>query len=212
MSKSISIDQSHAVIQALVNNVDWNALDGDFLQELVIKKPREAGREFTDFLKNGARVQVVGSYWRDTNELKIQIPALPHPTLKELQEKYNFIFIKSIEVDESPTEPVTLVLGTVLRPDEKSINGTEYEYRLRSIDGKFGYQQGAWLVEHQDEYPDFKNLCGKVYIDLPGLKVLHDDGYRFFPYLDVGGGRWDLFWGWIVGGLGSGGRVARSGK
>ncbi len=210
MSKSISIDQSHSIIQVLANNVDWNALDGDLLQEKVIKQPREAGKEFTNFLQNGARVQIVGDYFRESGELRIEIPALPRPTLGELQKKYDFI--RSIESDDSPTEPVTLVLGTVLHSGESSINGTEYEYRLKSIGGKFGYQQGIWLVEHQDELPEFKKLCGEVYIDLPGLIVLGGDGRRSFPCLREYGGRWNLNWFWLGNVFRLDDRIARSGK
>ena len=58
MSKSVSIDQSHSVIQALANNVDWSVLDGEILQEQIIKNQKEAGKQFTAFLKNGGKVIV----------------------------------------------------------------------------------------------------------------------------------------------------------
>lgn len=211
MSKAVSRGQALQVSARVATQINWDELDGDALQSGVIDlTPENFGRRFTDFLKNGARVQIVGDYFKETGELTIQIPALPRPTLEQLQKRYSFI--KSIEADDSPTEPVTLVLGTVLRPDEKSINGMEYEYRLRSLDGKFGYQQGEWLVLHQDEYPDFMNLLGKIYIDLPGIKALRDDGGRDFPCLSQDGKRWCLRWDWFGTGLVSNGRVARSGK
>jgi hypothetical protein len=57
VSKSITIGQSHNVISVLANNVDWDVLDGNVLQE-VVNKPREAGAQFTAFLKNGGQVIV----------------------------------------------------------------------------------------------------------------------------------------------------------
>ena len=54
---SISIDQSHSVIQTLANNVDWRVMDSDILQK-IINNPREAGKQFTRFLKNGGRLFV----------------------------------------------------------------------------------------------------------------------------------------------------------
>ncbi len=58
MSKPVGIGQSHNVISILANNVDWSQLDGDTLQKDVIEDPVTAGRRFTEFLKNGARMVV----------------------------------------------------------------------------------------------------------------------------------------------------------
>ncbi len=153
---------------------------------------------------------MVGDYFRETGELKIQIPAIPRPTLEELQRKYSWI--KAIEFDNSPTEPVTLVLGTVFRSDENSINGREYEYRLRSVEGKFGYQQGLYLAKNQLVYPNFQKMRGKIYIDLPGLMVLNDGDSRRFPCLDGHGLLWVLRWPWIDSNFSSYHRVGHSGK
>ncbi len=142
-------------------------------------------------------------------KLNISIPALPRPTLKELQAKWPWI--QSIESDRSPEEATTLELDTVLNEGESYISGSEYESRIKDIP-VLGYQQGIWLVEHQDEFPEFKKLAGKIYIDLPGLIVPDGDGYRRFPCLNGDGERWGLFWGWVGRGLDSRGRLARSGK
>ncbi len=60
MSKSVGTAQSHAIIQALATNVDWSILDGEKLQDEVIKKPKEAGQRFTEFLKNGCQFIYIG--------------------------------------------------------------------------------------------------------------------------------------------------------
>ena len=71
-------------------------------------------------------------------------------------------------------------LATVLRDAaEGSINRPEYERRLASSLSKLlGYQQLAWLVEHQDKYPVFMDLLGKIYVDFSGLVVVDEDGDR----------------------------------
>ena len=77
-----------------------------------------------------------------------------------------------------------------------------------------GYQQAQWLVQHQDdpELAEFKALCGKFYIDFPGLIVVDADGYRGFACLHERGGRWFLGWGGVDDGLGQSGRVASARK
>jgi len=62
MGKLVNTKQSHAILQALASNVDWDVLDGDNLQQQVINNPKEAGAHFTIFLKNGARL---AKSWRE---------------------------------------------------------------------------------------------------------------------------------------------------
>ena len=56
----ISRDQSHAIMAALATNTDWDSIDfeGAGLQDRVMRDMVEAGRQFTTFLQNGARVIV----------------------------------------------------------------------------------------------------------------------------------------------------------
>ncbi len=156
-----------------------------------------------------AKLIAAAGFFRKMEDVAIQIPALPRPTIAEIQAKFSWI--KSIERDNSPTEAVTLSLGTVLRPDEGSVGGVEYERRIISLP-TLGYQQAVWLVDHQDEFPEFMALLGKVYIDFPGLVVVRENGDRDVPYLDQGGKRWYLHWDWLGHGQRSDGRVAVSGK
>ncbi len=53
MSKP-TIGQSHTVIQILATNVNWDVLDHTILQKIV-DDPKEAGKQFTAFLKNGGK-------------------------------------------------------------------------------------------------------------------------------------------------------------
>ena len=54
----ITIDQSHSIVAILATNANWEEVDFDEakLQDLVIRDPKEAGRQFTAFLRNGGRV------------------------------------------------------------------------------------------------------------------------------------------------------------
>jgi hypothetical protein len=150
-------------------------------------------------------------FWRALENISIPIPALKRPTLWDLRKQ--FPWIEKIEGDSSPTEAVTLRLGTVLRTDENRIGGEEYKRRLGLRSGTFhGYQQAVWLVEHQDEHPAFMALLGKVYIDFPGLVVVDGVGDRYCPCLFQDGSRWYPYWDWIGVDFGSGGRLASSCK
>ena len=209
---TISVKQRFTMLARLGEHIDWDSLATEQVQ-VGIREAQRAGAETTAFIRNGFRVQV-GDFFRETGELVIHIPALARPTLEQLREKYSWIRQENgIERDTSPTDPVTLKLGTVLRPDEEWIKGAEYEQRLApKLDISLGYQQALWLVEHQDQFPEFMALLGKVYIDFPGLVVVSVDGYRRFACLSRGGGRWCLLWRWIDNGLSQDGRVAISGK
>ena len=56
----ITVDQSQQIVATLVTNTAWEEIDfeGARLQDLVIRNPKEAGRQFTAFLKNGGRIIV----------------------------------------------------------------------------------------------------------------------------------------------------------
>ena len=137
-------------------------------------------------------------------KLNIAIPALPRPTLEELQNEWNWI--ARIEKDDSPETEVALEIGTVLKDGESRIGGREYGKRRPAA--RLGCQHAKWLVEHQDEFPGFAALLGKIYIDFPGLVVVHEDDDREVPYLNGVGGRWELRWDWADDVLGPDGRVA----
>ena len=193
--------------------MSWNELTVEQVQAGISGTKEEMeriGMETTAFVRNGFRMQM-GDFFRLTSELTIQIPALPRPTLEELQAKFNWV--KSIERDTSTTEATTLKLGTVLRTDETSINGKEYELRLApKLNVLFGYQHATWLVENQDKSPELMVLLGKIYIDFPGLVVVGSYGSRSIPCLNDGDRRWEQNWHWVGNDLNQNGRVAASSK
>ncbi len=154
----------------------------------------------------------VPNFLRDTGEFTVQIPALPRPTLEQLQAEDPWI--RRIERDCSPTQAVTMKLATVLGVGEtSSISGAEYERRLAPhLADLHGYQQLKWLVAHQDEHLAFRALLGKIYLDGHGIVVVHESGDWRFPYLARLGERFELRWGSIGVGFYSYGRIASSSK
>lgn len=123
--------------------------------------------------------QVTEQEFRETTEITVEIPALPRPTLEELQEK--FPWIKSIRRDSSPTEVVTLKLG--------------YERRLVSSPNMvLGYQQAVWLIEYQDKIFSLTALLMRNYVDFSGLAVVDELGDLSVLCLRNDNGRWGLYW------------------
>src|SRR3990167_6080873 len=109
--------------------------------------------------------------------MTLLIPQLKKPTLKELKKTYPWI--KSIESDTSPTQQVSLEILNLVRGGEKHIPCEEYAKRREGLP-LLGYQQAAWLVQHQDEpeLAEFKALCEMVCIDFPALTVVNAGGRR----------------------------------
>lgn len=56
----INADQSHQIIATLMLNTKWDSIDfaESGLQDAIIRDPKGAGARFTDFLKNGANMQL----------------------------------------------------------------------------------------------------------------------------------------------------------
>ena len=209
-----SVEQQFAMLAAIGANTDWGSLTTEELQ-LGITEAARAGAEFTAFVRNGCQTVTAGPF-RETGELTIEIPALRRPTLQEIKATYPWV--DRIELDASPTSPVILRLATVLLPREEAVNGANYERRLIPHQGLLlGLQHRDWLISHQDELPEpaqsvLKSLLGKVYIDFPGIIVVHSDGVRSFPDCYEDAGRWDGSWHWLDGVFDQYGRLAVSGK
>jgi hypothetical protein len=192
---SINVEQQFAYLAAVGANMDWKSLTTQQIQA-GMKDPVALGKQHTLFLQVGCQVQI-GEHFRETGEISIQLPALKRPTLEQLQSKYDWI--KSIERDTSNEGPVTLSFATILVPDDNgSIGGKEYEKRIAAKHPSLlGFQHRQWLLEHQDEFPEFMALLGKVYIDFPGLVVVRRDGVRNVPYCGRLGSRWGGTWFWL---------------
>jgi hypothetical protein len=155
-------------------------------------------------------ISTVDGFFRETGEVRIEIPALPRPALEQLQLERHWI--QSIERDTSPTESVTLILGTVMRPaKERRISGRTYQDRIKPRLGvALGYQHARWLIEHQHEFPDLMALLNEVYIDFVGLVVVGEWDVRYYSYMERMGDkeRFGLGWDWLFNYLLPAGRIA----
>jgi hypothetical protein len=192
---AINVEQQFAYLAALGANTDWKSLTTQQLQA-GMNDPVALGKQHTLFLQAGCQVQI-GEHFRETGEVSIQLPALKRPTFKEIQSKYDWV--KSIERDTSTEDAVTLTFATVLVPnDGSSIDGKEYEKRIAlKHNSLLGLQLRDWLLEHQDEFPELKLFLGKIYIDFPGIVVVHRVGDRSIPCCGRSGSRWGDSWVWL---------------
>ncbi len=212
MAKKNELIQFAGQFQSVVEKISrrLEAKETNVVEVIIYLAQSDAEAEFDGIVD--AMAAVIPFQFTD-KELTIQIPALPRPTLAELQAKFPGLGIKSIERDTSPVEAVTLKLATVLRTNEESVGGANYERRIApKLDIILGFQQAMWLVGHQDEFPAFMALLGKIYIDFSGLVVVTDDDDRHFPYLSQDGTHWRMGWYWIRLGFSRLGRIAVSSK
>jgi len=193
MSKPVSIDQSHAVVQALANNVDWPSLNPDVLQG-IIKNPKDAGKQFTQFLKNGGRL-IVGK-----------------PTIIPIDRTVSFnpaeFISKSWSIAEEDERSLALAeinldevcFESMLNEGETSVKGEAKLERLKAaghtrLDAKIF--QTLW--EDQQLIPESwkEKIDGKTrYIFFDGTILLRPGGRRCILCLYWSGGwwSWDSYW------------------
>lgn len=197
MSKSVSIDQSHSVIQALANNVDWSVLDGDMLQEQIIKNPKEAGKQFTAFLKNGGKVIVDSPR---VISIDRSIPFDPKTfigngwSIEEQDERA----IALTEIDLT-----SVMFDSTLEKGEKSIKGEDKLNRLKEKTNRIRLDAGIFktLWENQILIPEKwkeKTNGNTKYIFFDGTVLRYSDGDRYVLYLYWNDGRWRWYYDWLV--------------
>lgn len=211
----ISRDQSHAIMAALATNTDWDSIDfeGAGLQDRVMRDMVEAGRQFTTFLRNGARV-IVGepriipinrsmpfnpaefigagwSIWRG--------PANGNGL--EGDEEQDARSLALTEIDLS-----AIILKSTFKPGETVVNGEEKLKRLKAS-GNIRLDAGAFkaLWDNRELLPArFKEKTGNntTFIYCDGTVLRGPDGYRCVLCFCFRGGAWDVDVGWLGGGWG----------
>lgn len=194
MSKSISIEQSHNVISVLINNVDWSKQDGKILQE-IIRKPREAGAQFTIFLKNGAKI---------IGESKI-IPidrSKPFKPTEFIGKGWTVIEEDKRSLALTEVDLSKIYLKTCLKKDEFQIKGKERLKRLKKagyirLDAKI-FQT---LLENKHLIPE--TLKEKIDGNIPliffdGTILRSPNGTRYVLSLYWDGAQWDWPGRWFV--------------
>lgn len=130
--------------------------------------------------------------------LTLQIPALPKPTIGEIQKDYPWA--KSIVWDSSPTCPITLELGTVLRRGESSIDGLEYRERIFPVaNWLLGYQHRKWLKACLAPASSFvAKYFEEGHIDFPGFCLRDEAGRENISCVGKNEARWHRRFGWVL--------------
>lgn len=195
MGKSVTTDQSHAVMATLATNVDWETLDADILQEEIVSRPMEAGKQFTAFLKNGARL-IIGE-----------------PKIVKIDRSKAFDPVSSIgkgwsieEQDEGSLAITELDVTKVqfkkmLRDDESTIEGEKKLQRLKEA----GYIRLDAIIfqtlwENQYLIPEKwkeKTEDNTTFIYFDGTILRRPDGYRYVLFLYWSDGRWYWDYDWL---------------
>jgi hypothetical protein len=206
----ITLDQSHQIMAALATNADWGSLDFELLglQDAIIRNPTGAGREFTDFLRNRARL-IVG-------EPKIiQIDrSKPFNPAEFIGKGWDFWRGPidgdglSGDLDEDPRSLAITQLDlsqirlvTTLKEGETIINGEEKQWRLKAasyIRLDLGIFQTFW--NNQRLIPQlFRELTsgGTTYIFFDGQPLRNPNGYRYVLYLYFDDGEWYWYYYWL---------------
>ena len=201
MGKAIAIGQSLNLFSVLANNADWDNLDGETIQR-IINDPRQAGQQFTAFLRNGGRVIVgepkvitinrgrfnptefIGEGWIIvTDETDTRSIALP-------------------ELDLTKVQHVTM-----LKNGETYVKGEKKLERLKSsdyirLDADVFYT--LWTNQHLIPESWKEKVNGNTrYIFFDGTVLRGSGGRRCVLYLYWSGGQWgwDVFWlehGWYA--------------
>lgn len=202
MSKSVSIDQSHSVIQALANNVDWSVLDGYMLQEQIIKNPKEAGKQFTAFLKNGGKVIVDSPR---VISIDRSIPFDPKTfigngwSIEEQDERA----IALTEIDLT-----SVMFDSTLEKGEKSIKGEDKLNRLKEKTNRIRLDAGIFktLWENQILIPEKwkeKTNGNTTFIFFDGTVLRNSSGDRYVLCLFWDDGEWRWHYDWLEFGWGA---------
>lgn len=198
--KAVSREQAVAIIGVLMSNVDWDKLDGDKLQREVIAVPKEAGKRFTQFLKDGVKVvvNVIASF-----------------TLK-LVDKFNYTdflgegwsVVECDKREDSLTEVDwnKVDFETCLEDDELRITGEEKLKCLKAM-GKIRHGGRSFLTlwkDYQEKreasvLEQLYKIKGITYIDFFGLVLQMPNGRRrcvLYLCRDANGA-WHWYCGWL---------------
>lgn len=206
----ITADQSQQVMAILMTNVDWSSIDFEEsgLQDAVIRNGKEAGDQFTRFLKNRGRV-IVGdpkSFFTTSfdpaefigKEWKVWRGPIDGDGLKGDED----IDSRSLDLVEVSID--SILFETCLEKGEQRITGEEKLKRLKAANVvRLGGNVflGLWLdFETNKENSILEHLYRTrkiTYLDFFGLILRDPRGNRcvlFLYHNGDGGWRWDDGW------------------
>ncbi len=195
------IDQSHQVIATLAVNTDWATIDfaNSGLQDFIVRNPKEAGRQFTAFLKNGGKIIVGESKIIPINHGRF------NPNSLLIGQGWN------IWVDETDTRSIALTEldltkvqhVTMLKDGETYVNGEEKLRRLKESDYiRLDADIFLTLWENQHLIPEsWKERVNwnTRYIFFDGTVLRDSVGGRYVLCLFWSRGRWRWNVSWLMG-------------
>jgi hypothetical protein len=187
----ITIDQSHQVLATLAVNIDWTAIDFEFsgLQDFIVRNPKEAGRQFTAFLKNGGKM-MIGSQIISIDRTK------PFDPAAFISEGWTIE-----EQDENALALTGIDLAKIRFETTLNITGEEKLKRLKKaghirLDAKIF--QTLW--ENKSLIPESwkEKINGNIrFIFFDGTVLRNPRGYRSVLSLFWDGGQWDCYYYWL---------------
>ena len=181
-------------ITILMNNADWDAVSAPVLQK-VIDNPKDAGREFTAFLKNGGRV---------SQGVPKVIPigrTSAFDPVAFIGEGWSIVEQDERSLKLSEVDLTKVNFETMLKDRESSVVGEEKLKRLIEsgyirLDAKVF--QTLW--ENQHLIPESwkqKTNGNTTYIFFNGTFLRDSYGRRCVLYLCWDGGEWDWGCRWL---------------
>ncbi len=176
----VDVKQALQLFSVLGNNADWEKLDSGLVQE-IIDRPIVSGAEFTRFLANGGRVQVISEHMIDCDA----DPFLPE----------GWEVVERRKGGQLRWDPARIRQVVKLNPGEASVQGNELRNRLKNepvlnanvLDYLLRPENQHLIPEEWgDGYGRF--FWGTIYRDPNG------DLYVRCLYRDGGQWRWDYYW------------------
>ena len=199
MSKAVSRGQALDVSARVGTQVDWDEIDGTRLQREVINlTPKEFGRRFTLFIKNGARPHLLGSF---------RVVPQPFNPVEFLGKGWSLI----PEEHDARCDALTAVdlvktdFVTCLKEGEPDISGEEKLKRMKASKNiRLGATifSGLWAEYAVKEEMSMLECLFQAYgitcLDFFGDVLLHPKSGRGVLYFHrVGNGVWIGRCGWL---------------
>ncbi|MDP2910418.1 MAG: hypothetical protein Q8N58_01365 [bacterium] len=203
MGKPATIGQAYNLLSVFANNTDWGLLSSEAIQD-IINNPVETGKHFANFLKNGARMPLIGDFKIATAPFDFSFDGKGWKTIPEEEDERS---AKLTEVDFAKVKFVSC-----LHEGENSIKGEEKLRRLKEASDirlSAPVFMGLWQdYQSKKENSVLERLYQagaiKGHLDFFGTILLDPDGDRCVLRLyRRGDGRWswNVCWfknGWRV--------------
>jgi hypothetical protein len=196
VGKAIAIGQSLNLFSVFANNADWDNLDSDTIQK-IINDPRQAGQQFTAFLRNGGKVIVGEPKVVAINRNRFNPKKFIGDGWSIQSDETDARSIALTELDLTKVQHVTM-----LKDGGTYIKGEEKLKRLKALDYiRLDADIFLTLWENQHLIPESwkEKVNGNTrYIFFDGTVLRRSDGDRYVLYLYWGDGQWRWHVRWLV--------------